>query len=92
MFVSLDKLLPVHTLSKPPIYPKKETKDSVEFGTDSKPKTEHRHKIGDRVVVFNKNEVAVHGVVKWVGSYNHTVKKKQVSYSCRAVGIETVSS
>lgn len=41
-------------------------------------------------MVFSKKEVAIHGVVKWVGYFSHIVKTKEVSY--KAVGIEMVSS
>ena len=100
----LSKYPPVHTLSEPPpsgsryvppsypppTYPRSGRKNPVESSTDPEHLTEHRHKIGDRVVVFNKKGIAVHGVVKWVGTHSHMVKKKQVSH--KAVGIETVSS
>lgn len=99
----LSKYPPVQTLSEappsgsrflpqsypPPIRPRSGRKDPVESSTDPERLNERRYKKGDRVVVFNKKGVPVHGVVKWVGSYSHTVKKKQVSYN--AVGIETVS-
>ena len=48
----------------------------------------YRYKIGDRVAVFTKKGVAVHGTVKWVGMYSFTVNK--IDYSHKSVGIETV--
>ena len=54
---------------------------------DHQPK--YRYKIGDRVVVFTKKGVPVHGTVKWVGMYSFTVDKRETAY--KSVGIETVS-
>ena len=48
----------------------------------------YRYKIRDRVAVFTKKGVAVHGTVKWVGMYSFTVNKKEISH--KSVGIETV--
>jgi len=42
-------------------------------------------KIGDRVVVYNKKSIPVHGVVAWVGKHSGP------GVNFTAVGIETVS-
>ena len=97
LFVSLEKLSrhpPVDSLTQPPPsgqhytpQPKdRRTSSSTESSADP-PK--FIYKIGDRVVVFTKKEVPVHGVVKWVGMHSFMVEKKQKSFKC--VGIETVS-
>ena len=49
----------------------------------------YRYKIGDRVVLFTKKGVPIHGTVKWVGMYTFTIEKTDHSY--KSVGIETVS-
>ena len=50
---------------------------------------DYRYKIGDRVVLFTKKGVPIHGIVKWVGIYRFTINKTDCSY--KSVGIETVS-
>ena len=99
MFISLEKLSrppPVDSLTRPPASGQHYTPQandgrsphpSVDSSADS-PK--FIYKKGDRVVVFTKKEVPVHGVVKWVGIHSFVVDKKQTSF--KAVGIETVST
>ena len=45
-----------------------------------------RFRSGDRVVVYNKNQNAFHGTVRWTGQTNTGSER------CNAVGIETVSN
>ena len=100
MFVSLDKLSrypPAPSFSEPPPSGQRHTTQphpqpappAVGSSTDTQHRTEYLYKKGDRVVVFTKKEVPIHGVVKWVGRHSFTVDKKQ--YSSKVVGIETVS-
>ena len=56
----------------------------------SLPAGQYRFKIGDRVVIFNKNEVAIHGTVKWAGKYGLQDEKMR-RFTVAALGIETVS-
>ena len=53
------------------------------------PLSGYRYKIVDRVVLFTKKGVPIHGTVKWVGMYTFTIDKTDYSY--KSVGIETVS-
>ena len=63
-------------------------KQSPHMESHVDPHSRYRYKVGDRVAVFTKEGVAVHGTVKWVGLYSFTVNKKE--YSHKSVGIETV--
>jgi ubiquitin thioesterase CYLD len=95
MFVSLEKLSrhpPVDSLTQPPPSGQHYTPQPKDRRTSSSTETSADppnfiYKIGDRVVVFTKKEVPVHGVVKWVGMHSFMVEKKQKSFKC--VGIET---
>jgi len=49
-----------------------------------------RFKLGDRVVIFNKDGIAIHGTVRWTGPYGYQDEKKKY-HTIAAVGIETVS-
>ena len=44
-----------------------------------------RYKTGDRVVVHNKEQIAIYGTVRWIGTSHSGVSK------VNAVGIETVN-
>ena len=46
----------------------------------------HRLKVGDSVVAYNKKNIAIHGVVRWVGR-----KTAARNFQFDVVGIETVS-
>ena len=61
------------------------------IGKRKKKGKEYRFKVQDRVVAFNKDGIAIHGTVRWVGLYSLQDEKKQ-PYSVAAVGIETVST
>ena len=53
-------------------------KQGPHIGSSVDPHSTHsryRYKVGDRVAVFTKKGVAVHGTVKWVGLYSFTVNK-----------------
>lgn len=106
MFVSLEKLSrypPLQTLSEPPPSGNHSgnrfnqqapsppaPRSGEESNVDPQHVIDHRYKKGDRVVAFTKEGVPVHGVVKWVGMHSYVVNKKK--YSCKAVGIETVTN
>ena len=106
MFVSLDKLSKhpavgslsqpppssQHSISQPQPVPRNRAKPKAVVGASADPQSTARYKFkkDDRVVVFSKKGIAIHGAVKWVGMYNYEVDKKQVAY--KAVGVETVSS
>ena len=94
MFVSLEKLSrhpPVDSLTQPPPSGQHYTPQPKDRRTSSSTESSAKfiYKIGDRVVVFTKKEVPVHGVVIWVGMHTFMAEKKQKSFKC--VGIETVS-
>ena len=87
MFVSLDKLSKLPPGGHVPDLPPKQKNGGKT--KDKKKERKYRFKAKDRVVAFNKDGIAIHGTVKWVGMYE-LVDEKGRPYSLPAVGIETV--
>ena len=54
---------------------------------DSSVDAESRFKVGERVIVYNKKDVAIRGTVKWIGVITYGKE-----YRVSTVGIETVSA
>ena len=50
-----------------------------------------RFKVRERVVIFSRAGVAVHGTVKWAGKYSLQDRRRK-PHSVAAVGIETVGT
>ena len=48
-----------------------------------------RFKVRERVVIFSRTGVAIHGTVKWAGKYSLQDGRRK-PHSVAAVGIETV--
>ena len=91
LFVSIEKLFPVGTIptGSPQSAQRRGGKQGPHMESSIDPHSTHSsycYKVGDRVVLFTKKGVAVHGTVKWVGVYRN---KQEISHT--AVGIETVS-
>ena len=57
-------------------------------GNDISIGVEPQFTIGNRVKVYNTNDTAVYGTVRWVGIFRDCT---DVQSRCMAVGIETVS-
>ena len=50
-----------------------------------------RFKVRERVVIFSRAGVAIHGTVKWAGKYSLQDRRRK-PHSVAAVGIETVGT
>ena len=78
MFVSLEKLATTPNF-RPTKTPNAQT-------TKAPPPSNTRFHKGDRVITYNKDQIPIHGTVRWTGEANTNSGK------VNAVGIETVGT